>query len=95
MEDWYKYVQLAAFIHNTSYLFAIGTSPTVLFHGQEPLKPLDLRFHNSLEGAQPATVFVLALQDTMLQKIFRSGKENRLQCIIHAEHIIIRLKRSL
>ena len=67
--DWYKYVQLAAFIHNTSYHFAIGTSPTTLFHGREPLKPLDLRFNkNSLERAQPTTEYVLALQDAMLQK---------------------------
>ena len=67
--DWYKYVQLAAFIHNTSYHFAIGTSPTALFHGREPLKPLDLRFNNSwLERAQPTTEYVLALQDAMLQK---------------------------
>ena len=49
--DWYKYVQLAAFIHNTSYHFAIGTSPTTLFHGRKPLKPLDLRFNkNSLQN---------------------------------------------
>ena len=66
--DWYKYVQLAAFIHNT-YHFAIGTSLTTLFHGREPLKPLDLRFNtSSLERAQPTTEYVLALQDAMLQK---------------------------
>ena len=67
--DWTKYVQLAAFIHNTSYHFAIGTSPTALFHGRKPLKPLDFRFSNSLlERAQPTTDYVLALQDAMLQK---------------------------
>ena len=67
--DWYKYVRLAAFIHNTSYHFAIGTSPTALFHGREPLKPLDLRFNKtSLEREQPTTEYVLALQDAMLQK---------------------------
>ena len=37
--DWFKYVQLATFIHNTSYRSAIGCSPTVLFHGREPIKP--------------------------------------------------------
>ena len=36
--DWFKYVQLANFIHNTSYHSAIGCSPTVLFHGREPKK---------------------------------------------------------
>ena len=46
--DWFKYVQLATFIHNTSYHSAIGCSPTVLFHGREPIKSLDLRFNNTL-----------------------------------------------
>ena len=46
--DWFKYVQLATFIHNTSYHSAIGCSPTVLFHGRETIKPLDLRFNNTL-----------------------------------------------
>ena len=41
--DWFKYLQLAAFIRNTCYHSAIGCSPTVLFHGREPIKPLDLR----------------------------------------------------
>ena len=68
--DWYKYVQLAAFIHNTSYHFAIGCSPTVLFHGREPFKPLDLRFNNTaLERHRPTSEYVIALQDAMLQKL--------------------------
>ena len=46
--DWFKYVQFATFIQNTSYHSAIDCSPTVLFHGREPLKPLDLRFNNTL-----------------------------------------------
>ena len=49
-EHWnvlFKSVQLAIFIHNTSYHSSIGCSPTVLFHGREPLKPLDLRFNNT------------------------------------------------
>ena len=41
---WHKYVPLATFIHNTSHHTSIGCSPTVLFHGREPMKPLDLRF---------------------------------------------------
>ena len=38
--DWFKYVQLTTFIHNTSYHSAIGCSPTVLLHGRKPIKPL-------------------------------------------------------
>ena len=45
--DWCKYVQLATFIHNLSCHSAISCSPTVLFHGQESLKPLDFRFSNT------------------------------------------------
>ena len=50
-EKWnvgFKYGQLAIFIHNTSYHSAINCNPTVPFHGREPIKPLDLRFKNTL-----------------------------------------------
>ena len=43
---WYKYVDLATFIHNTSYHSSIGCTPSSLFHGQEPIKPIDLRFRS-------------------------------------------------
>ena len=46
--DWFKYLQLATFIHNTPYHSAIDVSPTVLFHGLEPLNPIDVRFSNTL-----------------------------------------------
>ena len=47
--DWFKYVQIATFMHNTFYHSALGCSPTGLFHGREPIKPLDdLRFSNAL-----------------------------------------------
>ena len=73
--DWFKYVQLAVFIHNTSYHFAIGCSPTVLFHGREPLKHLDPRFNTtSLEQIQSNSEYVIALQDAML-KNFTETKE--------------------
>ena len=48
MNDWFKHAQLALFILNTSCHSAIGCNPTVLFHGREPIKPLDLRFNNTL-----------------------------------------------
>ena len=44
--DWYRYVDLACFIHNTSYYSSIGCTPSLLFHGREPVKPLDIRFKN-------------------------------------------------
>ena len=45
--DWYKYTELACFIHNTSYHSAINCTPSSLLHGREPLKPLDLRFSSN------------------------------------------------
>ena len=45
--NWHRYVPLATFIHNTSYHTSIGCAPTVLFHGREPMKPLDLRFYST------------------------------------------------
>ena len=45
LTNWHKYVPLATFVHNTSYHTSIGCLPTVLFHGKEPMKPLDLKFY--------------------------------------------------
>ena len=67
--DWFKYVQLATFIHNTFYHSALGCSPTVLFHGREPIKPVDLRFSNALfEQFFPISDYVIGLQDAMNKK---------------------------
>ena len=41
---WYNYVDLATFIHNTSFDSSIGCTPSSFFHGREPIKPIDLRF---------------------------------------------------
>ena len=67
--DWYKYVCLATFIYNTSYHSALGCSPTVLFYGHEPIKPLDLRFKNTMiERFSPNSGYVTALQDAKNKK---------------------------
>ena len=68
--DWFKYVQFATFIHNRSYHSAIGCSPTDIFHGRELIKPLDLRFNNTLiEQFSPNSEYVITLQDAMNKKI--------------------------
>ena len=67
--NWFKYVQLATFIQNTFYHSAIGCSPTVLFHGPETIKPLDLRFNNTLiEQFSRNSEYVIALQDAVNKK---------------------------
>ena len=74
--NWHKYVPLAAFIHNTSYHTSIGCSPTVLFHGREPMKPLDLRFYsNCIQKSAFNYDFVESLRDEMLKK-FSNAKES-------------------
>ena len=74
--DWYKYVDLACFIHNTSYHASIGCTPSLLFHGREPLKPLDLKFKNSnLKRISPTFDYVRELQDAVVAK-FQDTKQN-------------------
>ena len=45
--DWHKYIDLAVFQHNTSYHSTIGCPPSLVFHGQIPLNPIDLSFINA------------------------------------------------
>ena len=66
--NWYKYVDLAAFVHNTSYHSSIGTTPSSLFHGRHPNKPLDLRFTNKKLNNMPTEIdYVNELQNALLE----------------------------
>ena len=49
--NWHRYTNLATFIHNTSYHSSIGTTPSTIFLGREPTKPIDLKF--TLSKKQP------------------------------------------
>ena len=67
--DWHKYVLLATLNHNSSYHSSINCTPTTIFHGREPTKPLDLRFsRKTMEALEVNSDYVTALQDAMLQK---------------------------
>ena len=67
--DWHKYVPLATFIHNTSYHSAINCCLSTLFHGRDPIKPLDLRFSGrTLVTLEVNSDYVWELQDAMMQK---------------------------
>ena len=67
--NWYKYVPLATYIHNTSFYSSIGRTPSSIFHGSEPIKPLDVRLSNrSLKTMDPRSDFVIELQDAMQEK---------------------------
>ena len=43
--DWHNYVD-SIFVHNTPYHASKGGTPTILFHGRQPITPLDLRLNN-------------------------------------------------
>ena len=52
--DWYKIVDLDCYIHNTSNYSSNGCTPSLLFHGREPIKPLDLRFkYQTIKKLEP------------------------------------------
>ena len=66
---WYRYVDLATFIHNTSYHSSIGCTPSSLFHGREPIKPIDLRFRShALAQKELTSDYLVDLQDSLLEQ---------------------------
>ena len=67
--NWFRYVPLATYIHNTSFYSSIGCTPSSIFHGREPTKPLDVRLSNkSIKTMDPKSDFVIELQDAMQEK---------------------------
>ena len=44
-QDWHNYVDFSVFVHNTSYHFSIGCTPTLFFYGRQSIT-LDLRVKN-------------------------------------------------
>ena len=68
----HKWLDIAVFIHNTSYAAAIGCSSTLVFDGREPNKPLDARFNiKAIQAAMPSSDFLVSLQDKMTQQFSR------------------------
>ena len=66
---WYRYVDLATFIHNTSYHSSIGCTRSSLFHGREPIKPIDLRFRShALAQKELTSDYLVDLQDSLLEQ---------------------------
>ena len=74
-KDWHTYVDLATFVHNTSYHASIGCTPTYLFHGREPVKPLDLRFNlKTLQNLETRYEFTSSMQDRM-NEVFSAARD--------------------
>ena len=73
--DWHAYVDLAVFVHNTSYHATIGCTPTFLFHGRQPITPLDLRFNNKLlQTLETQYDFTSTGQDKM-NEVFSAARD--------------------
>ena len=74
-KDWHIYVDLATFVHNTSYHASIGCTLTDLFHGREPVKPLDLRFNlKTLQNLETCYEFTSSMQDRM-NEVFSAARD--------------------
>ena len=77
--NWHRFLSLATYEYNTTYHTAIGTTPTQIFHGREPIRPLDVRF-----GGQLARVHIKSLDSSrnldQHQALYDKARE---QSIIH------------
>ena len=47
--NWHRRLSFATYAYNTTYHTAIGTTPTQVFHGREPIRPLNVRFSGKLQ----------------------------------------------
>ena len=74
--DWHRYLDIAFYIHNTTYAPALGCTRSDVFHGRTPVNPPDLRLHNTnLWEKNPKRDSVKKLQDKTTE-LFDSVKEN-------------------
>ncbi len=51
LKNWHRFLSLATYEYNTTYHSTIVTTPTQIFHGREPIRPLDVRFGGNLRPA--------------------------------------------
>jgi hypothetical protein len=69
-------VEMAAFVHNTTFQTSIGCTPTLLFHGREPVKPLDMRFANPTMKNGTMKLPVPAEKQDALNELYAQTKNN-------------------
>ena len=70
---WYKHVELATFIRNTSHHSSIGCSPSSLFHGRELIKSIVLSFKSHTLAQKELTLdYLVDLQDSLLDKFWHT-----------------------
>ena len=74
--DWHRHLDIATFIHNTSYNTTTGCTPSTLFHGREPTNPLSLRFRTQSRPLKSTSLdYTNHLKDTLVTK-FADHREN-------------------
>ena len=74
--DWHKFVDVACFVHNTTYHTQLHCTPALLFYGRQPIGPLDLRFQNkSLKRVATRYDAITDFQDNLLD-LYEKNKEN-------------------
>ena len=74
--DWNKYVDIGCFVHNTSYHSAIQCTPSLLFHGREPITPIDLRFQTSTKSLPSNNYHYITTLHSKMSELFSSAREN-------------------
>ena len=88
-------MDIATFVHNTSNHTFIGCSPTLLFHGRQPLNPIDLRFNNThVEKPTPTLDFIIYTHYKM-ETIFVNAHEKNLQAYHKYREVFDRKARAL
>ncbi len=72
--NWHRYRSLTTYEYHTTYHTSIGTTPTQVFHGREPIKPLDVRFSGKMSYELTKT---LSPQQNLDQhkKIYNKARE--------------------
>ena len=74
--NWHHFVDYALYTHNSTYNPKTGCTPSDLFHGHSPDKPLHLRFcAQSVRNPAPRFALTSQIQDRLL-KMYASQKEH-------------------
>ena len=79
--NWQEYVDVATFVHNTSFQDSIGTTPSSISLGREQLKPIDFQFGKTLWKSEVTSDYVNDLEDTFLTQFDETNSR-----IVNAYH---------
>ena len=72
--DWHRHLPLTTYVYNTTYHTSTSTTPTQVFHGREPIKPLNARFNGKRSGEHVKTLNTQQNMDQHLD-IYEKARE--------------------